>query len=104
MEQREATQGTPRAPRFPLQLCVRYRPIGDTGWREGTTKNISCSGVLFSGGERISPQVECEFRLQLQLKRPAEIVCRGHIVRSSTIDGVQMAATIDQYSFRDSTA
>lgn len=88
-----------RAQRFCLHLPVEYRPIGDATWREGLTENISRSGMLFSAEEPILPQVECEFRLHLLVTRPAEILCRGRIVRCS---GVRLAATIDRYRFRES--
>src|SRR3974390_2499968 len=36
-----------RAQRFNLQLPLRYRRVGEEGWRSGTTENISRSGMLF---------------------------------------------------------
>ena len=37
----------PRAPRYTLQIPLRYRQAGDPSWREGRSENISRSGVLF---------------------------------------------------------
>src|SRR3974390_258670 len=36
-----------RAQRFNLHLPLRYRRVGEQGWRNGTTENISRSGMLF---------------------------------------------------------
>src|SRR5580700_886196 len=38
-----------RAQRFNLHLPLKYRPLGEPDWRDGTTENISRSGMLFRG-------------------------------------------------------
>ncbi len=40
-----------RATRFDLHLPLKYRLVGESGWREGTTENISRSGMLFQAEE-----------------------------------------------------
>jgi hypothetical protein len=42
-----------RATRFDLHLPLKYRLVGESGWREGTTENISRSGMLFQAEEPI---------------------------------------------------
>src|SRR5580692_2608246 len=44
-----------RAQRFNLHLPLRYRKVGDQGWRQGTTSNISRSGLLFNAEEVLQP-------------------------------------------------
>ena len=42
-----------RAQRFNLHLPLRYRKVGEQGWRNGTTQNISRSGLLFEAEEML---------------------------------------------------
>jgi PAS domain S-box-containing protein len=97
-----------RARRFNLQLPLKYRRVGETNWREGTTENISRSGLLFHGPEVLQPTMQLEINLVLPPEiagLPAtEVVCRGEIVRSagSEAPGVSpyLAAKILQYHFQ----
>lgn len=75
----------PRAQRFPLPSSILYRPAGEVRWREGQTKNVSRSGVLFHGQE----PVDVEMPVEVMLDVPAGVlgqsagasVGRGRIVR-----------------------
>ncbi len=93
-----------RAPRFTIQLPMRFRMPGDTEWSTATTENISRSGVLFRTIRKVSPNSHIE----LQLTLPSEITggsvlqvgCRGEVVR--TIAGTAplasgVAAKVVQY-------
>ncbi len=62
-----------RATRFDLHLPLKYRQVGESGWREGTTENISRSGMLFQAEECIAPNAQLEINLVL----PAEIAGSG---------------------------
>jgi hypothetical protein len=89
-----------RATRFDLHLPLKYRLLGESGWREGTTENISRSGMLF-----ITPNAQLEFNLVLPAEiaglAAAEVICRGEVVRtveSGTVSPT-LAAKILQYHF-----
>jgi PAS domain S-box-containing protein len=97
-----------RATRFDLHLPMKYRLVGESGWREGTTENISRSGMLFQAEEPIAPNAQLEINLVLPAEiaglAAAEVVCRGEIVRtvkseSSTVSPT-LAAKILQYHFQ----
>jgi hypothetical protein len=97
-----------RAQRFNLRLPLRYRLLGEDGWREGTTENISRSGMLFQAEESIANNAQLEINLVLPAEiaglSAAEVVCRGEVVRSveggaSKVSPV-LAAKILQYHFQ----
>jgi hypothetical protein len=93
--------GRPR--RVALHLPLRYRSVGDPGWHEARTENISRVGVLFRTTEplEIDTQVEMTFVLPAPPSQP-EILCRGRIVRTVLPDRqgrVGLAATISAYRF-----
>jgi PAS domain S-box-containing protein len=98
-----------RAQRFNLHLPLRYRKVGEQGWRQGTTANISRSGLLFKAEEVLQPNVQLEINLVLPAEiaglSPTEVVCRGEVVRSVDAEaGVsanpELAARILQYHFQ----
>jgi PAS domain S-box-containing protein len=97
-----------RATRFDLHLPLKYRLVGESGWREGTTENISRSGMLFQAEEAIAPNAQLEINLVLPAEiaglAAAEVVCRGEVVRtvnreSGTLSPT-LAAKILQYHFQ----
>jgi len=97
-----------RATRFDLHLPLKYRQVGESGWREGTTENISRSGMLFQAEEPIAPNAQLEINLVLPAEiaglAAAEVVCRGEVVRtvnpeSGTVSPT-LAAKILQYHFQ----
>ncbi|MGH9493158.1 MAG: PAS domain S-box protein, partial [Terriglobales bacterium] len=76
----------PRATRFPVQIPFRYRRSGEIEWSEGTTENMSCSGVLFRARQLITPEsaLEMQFHLPPRLTGEAavEVACNGYVVRT----------------------
>ena len=97
-----------RATRFDLHLPLKYRLVGERGWREGKTENISRSGMLFQAEEPIAPNAQLEINLVLPAEiaglAAAEVVCRGEVVRtvnpeSGTVSPT-LAAKILQYHFQ----
>ncbi|MGA8151244.1 MAG: ATP-binding protein [Terriglobales bacterium] len=96
-----------RAQRFQLQLPLKYRQIGEQGWRAGTTENISRSGMLFRAEELLLPNVQLEINLVLPPEiaglAAAEVICRGEVVRTIDAETPTMspalAAKILQYHF-----
>ena len=94
-----------RAPRLPLDLQLRYRPVGGRHWYEGRVENISRSGVLFRGAALVDVNTPVEIALLLPVPPLASaIVCRGRIVRTILPGGPDrrpgIAATISRYRFR----
>lgn len=94
-----------RAPRFALQLAMKYRPVGQASWREGTTENISRSGVLFRAPDLLELDTPIEMRVALPIGASpdlfSEVICSGRIVRSVSGAGVEqrpiLAAAITDY-------
>ena len=97
-----------RAQRFNLHLPVKYRLLGQDEWREGTTENISRSGMLFRAEDVIPANAQLEIYLVLPAEiaglAAAEVVCRGEIVRATAPERPAMqaavAAKILQYHFQ----
>jgi hypothetical protein len=100
--------GCRRAQRFPVRFTVSYRTSGDEGWYEGVTDNISKSGLLFRTEHILAPNTPIELRFLLPVtisdEPPAEIVCRGRIVRTAPTSEARssaiLGATITAYFVR----
>ena len=94
-----------RAPRFPLHLPVRYRPLGHPEWRQATTTNISASGVLVHNAEPLQVSTQIEFSLVLHGSEPAglgQVAGRGRVVRVIAPEERSepgFAVAIDDYNF-----
>ena len=96
-----------RAQRFPIVAPLLFRERGETAWHEGTTINISRSGVLFRCDEDRKSQAVLEMRIAFppELTGSAEtnVVCWGPIVRKESprfpLDQHAMAASISRYRF-----
>jgi DNA-binding response OmpR family regulator len=97
-----------RAQRFQLHLPLRYRRLGEQHWHEGTTENISRSGMLFKADELLQPSAQLEINLVLPAEiaglSATEVVCRGEVVRTVESQGTTLnpalAARILQYHFQ----
>src|SRR5438067_5365291 len=76
---------SPRAQRFTVRLLLRYRPAGCSGWVEGTTENISRTGVLFGGNRMFAVGTKLQLSLTLPLKAnvplTVTVLCRGQVAR-----------------------
>lgn len=96
-----------RAQRFAVEIPIRYREKGNTDWQEGTTVNISASGILFRSKQSWRPQTVLDVALTLPVaisgESPAEIGCQGHVVRKATASGnsktLLLAVSIARYRF-----
>ena len=93
---------TNRAPRYPLQMTIRFRRCGDDTWQEGQTLNISESGVLFrTSGPPVTRDTTLEMALEMSALGPriANVTCTGRVVRaaSATQSTATVAATIERY-------
>jgi hypothetical protein len=96
-----------RAQRFEIRIPLRYRGNGDTHWRKGMTRNISCSGVLFQGEFWAGPSTSLEISLVLPKESTgasaAQVVCQATVTRSercaSNGGGAIIAIRISRYRF-----
>lgn len=100
----------PRARRFPIRLPLGYRSGESEAWLNGTTENISASGVLFLADHLEEPGTPIEMSLlmpqEILGRFTSRVICRGRVVRTvAPTEGgrPRMAATIASYRFaRDS--
>ena len=98
-------QNGERARRFALHLPVYFRQSQSTPWLEGTTENISYTGVLFRSTHPLVPETSLELRLRLavgpKLNNASEIRCRGAVVRVEQRNApetpVALAVSISDY-------
>ena len=85
MSTKTSHQNPERARRFALHLPVYFRQPHSPTWLEGTTENISYTGVLFHSSHPLVPETALELRLPLAVgtkqNRAAEIRCKGAVVR-----------------------
>ena len=78
-------QNPERARRFGLHLPVFFRQPQSPTWLEGTTENISYTGVLFRSPSSLAPETALELRLRIGRDaietKSVEIRCKGKVVR-----------------------
>ncbi|MFZ3210675.1 MAG: PilZ domain-containing protein [Terriglobales bacterium] len=113
MEQWETFErGQSRAPRFTLELPLRYRRHGADEWEEGRLRNISRSGLFFSARQAYSvhTRIELTFTLPKVLRDepPGLVCCQGQVARSvlSDTEGDRpaIAVRIRDYQFTQTPA
>lgn len=94
-----------RAQRFPIQTPLRYRGRGETAWREGTTVNISRTGVLFQTEEKMEPETVLEMQIvfpaSITAAAAANIICWGPVTRT---EASRVAAAMRHYRFTSLSA
>ncbi|MGI9103246.1 MAG: hypothetical protein ACR2IF_12485 [Terriglobales bacterium] len=80
-----------RVKRFELELPLRYRYMGGFQWFRGTTHNVSCTGILFSGPVKMEMFSPVEIRLPVPKEitgdAVATMLCGGFIARIIEPDG-----------------
>jgi hypothetical protein len=86
-------------------MAFVFRPHGHAKWLDGTTENISRSGVMFWTQQLLAETTPIEMYFPLPLEifgRPAgRLMCRGTVVRTvlphrgDVLSG--LAATISRY-------
>jgi hypothetical protein len=85
MASRTSPQHVERARRFALHLPVYFRQPQSPTWLEGTTENISYTGLLFHSSYPLVPETALQLRLQVAVptkrRYGAEIRCKGTVVR-----------------------
>jgi hypothetical protein len=77
----------PRAPRFPYEGPLRFRPGGQGEWYQGVMFNISESGVVFRALQTmdVASPVEMNFIMPPEIagKEGAVVFCKGDVVRTA---------------------
>jgi hypothetical protein len=97
----------PRAFRYPIHMLIRFRKSGTADWHEGTTVNISRTGILFQSDMNIPPRTLLEMQIILPYEVSGEpqpnVLCWGPVVRLDsklTEEGrTALAAVISRYRF-----
>jgi hypothetical protein len=105
MATKTLNQNAERARRFALHLPVYFRIPHSPTWLEGTTENISYTGVLLLSTHPLVPDTSLELRLQLavgpKLNNSSEIRCKGAVVRVEQRNApetpVALAVSISDY-------
>ena len=79
------TAWTPRERRLRHEVTLQFRIAGSKMWHEGTTENISRSGVLFRADETLpeNARVEMVFEMPKELTgdEAAPVLCKGMVAR-----------------------
>ena len=99
-------------PAFQSSLAAQIPAGWGTRLAQGTTENISRSGMLFQAEEMIPANAQLEINLVLPVEiaglSAAEVVCRGEVVRSlkpgASTTTTALAAKILQYRFQHGSA
>ena len=85
MANKTSLQNSERARRFALHLPIYFRQLHSVAWLEGTTENISYTGVLFRSPNPWVLETTLELRLQLatgaKQNHASEIRFKGPVVR-----------------------
>jgi len=76
------------APRFTLNLPMRYRPVGHPLWRSVKTVNVSSSGLKFIATERLAAgaKLEVEISMTAELLKPTRLTAVSEVLRQGTDD------------------
>ena len=85
-------------------MPVRYRAFGGDDWHEGSTENMSRTGLLFRADRLLPLSTPIEMLVTLPIgPGGSEIRCRGRVVRavpSAAPDSLPaLATTISAYHF-----
>jgi len=97
----------PRARRLKLDLPVRYRVKNLGSWYEGTIENLSQSGVLLQGAQRLPDNtlVEMVFDMPEEIsgQKNSNVLCQGRVIRTKDAPeksaNLRLAASILDYKF-----
>lgn len=97
--------GVPRAPRFAVDLPVKYRTSSDRDWQDAVTENVSRSGILFRSRRRLRPRTAVELVLEVPSAvagaPPDDVACLGDVVRSEAVNGdSSVAVAVGNYRLR----
>jgi hypothetical protein len=81
-------ESKPIAPRFSLNLPMRYRPQGAARWRKSSSRNVSSSGAQFTATEPLPPgsKIEMEISMAAGMLKPSRVQAISEVVRQTTED------------------
>ncbi|MGH9378165.1 MAG: PilZ domain-containing protein [Terriglobia bacterium] len=108
LQEKRAEGAVIRAPRFPVEMSIRFHGAREPVWREGWSENISRSGIMFRCDLQMEADATVEMRFVLPaetlLGRPgAEVECHGLVARVEPPAGdrteTRLAVTIANYRF-----
>ncbi|MDE3179580.1 MAG: PilZ domain-containing protein [Acidobacteriota bacterium] len=96
-----------RAHRFPIEAPIRFRGIYESAWRDGLTRNVSRTGVLFWCDRALKKGARVKIGLALPgsilSENGGEVECHGRIVRVEPPRNARaeyaVAATFASYRF-----
>ena len=97
----------PRARRLKLHAPVRYRVKNLGSWYEGVIENLSQSGVLLHGPQRLPDNtlIEMVFEMPEEIsgQKNSTVLCQGRVIRSKDgqngAESMGLAASILDYKF-----
>jgi hypothetical protein len=74
------------ATRYPIKASIRFRLKGKFEWQEGTTVNISRSGVLFQSCMDLPPETMIVMQIALPIDSldTTTVRCWGRVVRTDS--------------------
>jgi hypothetical protein len=82
---------TPRARRLRLETALRYRVNSTSTWYEGTIENLSQSGLLFQGPQRlpVNALIEMVFEMPEEIsgQKNRNVLCQGRVIRCEDLQG-----------------
>jgi PilZ domain-containing protein len=89
------------APRFSLNLPMRYRPAGESEWRKAKTVNVSASGLLFVASEPLPAgrQLEVEISMTTTLLKPSRVSATSEVLRQGT-EAEPLLTTVRHLQYR----
>lgn len=99
---------TPRARRLKLETPLRYR-VNNTGtWYEGVIDNLSQTGLLFRGPQRlpVNSLIELVFEMPEEIsgQKNRNVLCQGRVIRCKDEPGPAAKETAEDLSIADSPA
>jgi CheY-like chemotaxis protein len=77
---REKLTSASRAQRFNLQLPLKYRLLGKSAWRNGTTKTSAVRKCCSGRRKRFNPTPSSRLTSCCPPKLQAEVICHGEVV------------------------
>lgn len=106
------TAWTPRERRLRHNVTVQFRVTGSKMWHEGTTENISKSGVLFlsedSFQEGVGLEMVFEMPKELTGDEAAPVLCKGTVARVTSAQNepvvYHIACSVTDYEFMKAKA
>lgn len=99
-----------RFQRYDLAVPVRVRASGEREWHEAALKNVSGSGALVVGEDRLAVGAKVELWMMMRASRngSCDIVCPSVVVRRDKAEEAQtpvgIAMKFQRYKFRPTQA